>query len=102
MLFPGGGGESRGRRLTDAGIRTGRCPDFCGAWQAVRTTFTGLVTSRGFKASSRHKPIDRGRKALFPETRAAAAEGAFPEEAYLTTLFDSDPATERRWTFLAH
>ena len=65
----GGGGASRGRRLTDAGIRTRSHPDFCGAWQTVTTTAAGLGTPGGLKISSRQRPIDRDRKALFPETR---------------------------------
>src|SRR3989338_6635042 len=64
----GGGGEGRGRRLTDAGIGTGRYPDFCGAWQVVTNTPAGLGTPGSLKASSRHRLIDRGRKARFPET----------------------------------
>src|SRR3989338_9904339 len=68
VLSVGGGGESRGRRLTDAGIRTRRRPDFCGAWQAVTTTPAGVGRPGGSKASSRHRSIDRGRKALYPET----------------------------------
>ena len=68
VLSVDGGGASRGRRLTDAGIRTRRCPDFCGAWQAVTTTPAGVGKPGGLKASSRHRSIDRVRKALFPET----------------------------------
>jgi len=70
LLLSRGGGESRGRRLTDAGIRTGRHPDFFGAWQAVPTTPAGVDTPGGLKAPSRHRPIDRGRRALFSETRS--------------------------------
>ena len=71
-------GESRGRRLTDAGIRTRRCPDICGAWQAVTTTPAGLGRPGGLKASSRQRPIDCGRKALFPETRVGCCSTSSP------------------------
>ena len=70
-----------GGRLTGAVIRTGRYLDFCGAWQAVTTAPGGLGTPGGSKASSRQRSIDRGRKALFPETRGAAAESAFLQGA---------------------
>ena len=77
-LFPSGGGESRGRRLTDAVIRTRSRPDFCGAWQAVTTTPAGLGTPGSSRSSSRQRPIDRGRKALFPETRLGRSRSRAP------------------------
>ena len=77
-LVPSGGGESRGRRLTDAGIRTRRYPDYSGAWQAVTNTPAGLGTPRGSKASSRQRSIDRGRKALSPETRLGGSRERAP------------------------
>ncbi len=81
VLLSRGSGESRGRSLTDAGIRTRRCPDFCGTWQAVTTTPAGLGTPGGSKASSRQRPIDRGRKALFPETRFGRSRRRAPRRA---------------------
>ncbi len=79
-------GESRGRRLTDAGIQTRRYPDFCGAWQAVTTTPAGLGTPGGLKASSRHRSIDRVRKTLFPETGWAVVRQAHHSEIAETAL----------------
>src|SRR3989338_2309952 len=77
VVSGGGGGESRGRRLTDAGIRTGRRPDFYGVWQAVTNTPAGVGTPGGLKASSRQRPIDRGRKALSPETGSVRLDYCF-------------------------
>ena len=71
-----GRGESRGRRLTDAGIRTRSHPDFYGAWQAVTSAPTGLGIPRGSESSSRQRPIDHGRKAFSPEIRLAGGEDA--------------------------